>query len=105
MSTGVKDTSTLSNPHGLIEVKDTNGDGWLVLESYLGRKEPKIIGNDDWGYPRKEMRCHLRSYLVRSSEYEIFKAWFESNDYTRRGMPEVADIYPLFNREFYWSEA
>lgn len=101
----IKDTSTLSNPHGFIEVKDTNGDGWLVLESYPGWKEPKIIGNDDWGYPRKEMRCHLRSYLVKSSEYEVFKDWFENNDYTGRGMPEVVDRYQLFNREFYWSEA
>lgn len=101
----VKDTSTLDNPQGLIEVKDNNGGDWLVLESYPSWKEPKEVGKEDWGHPRKEVWCHLRSYLVKSSEYEHFKNWAESQHYMGRWMPESADRYQLFNREYYWSEA
>jgi hypothetical protein len=101
----VKDTSTLDNPQGLIEVKDNNGSDWLVLESYPSWKEPKDIGKEDWGHPRKEVWCHLRSYLVKSSEYEHFKTWAESQHYMGRWMPESTDRYQLFNREYYWSEA
>jgi hypothetical protein len=101
----VKDTSTLDNPHGLIEVKDNNSGDWLVLESYPSWKEPKNIGNEDWGHPRKEVWCHIRSYLVKSSEYVHFKSWAESQHYMGRWMPENTDRYQLFNREYYWSEA
>ncbi|WP_311567881.1 AVAST type 2 anti-phage system protein Avs2 [Photobacterium arenosum] len=101
----VKDTSTLDNPQGLIEVKDNNGGDWLVLESYPSWKEPKEVGKEDWGHPRKEVWCHLRSYLVKSSEYEHFKNWADSQHYMGRWMPESTDRYQLFNREYYWSEA
>lgn len=101
----VKDTSTLDNPQGLIEVKDNKGGDWLVLESYPSWKEPKEVGKEDWGHPRKEVWCHLRSYLVKSSEYEHFKNWAASQHYMGRWMPESTDRYQLFNREYYWSEA
>jgi hypothetical protein len=101
----VEDTSTLDNPQGVIEVKDNNGDDWLVLESYPSWKEPKVIGNEDWGHPRKEVWCHLKSYLVRSSEYENFKNWAKSQHYMGQWMPQSSDRYQLFNREFYWSDA
>jgi hypothetical protein len=101
----VKDTSTLDNPNGLIEVEDNNGEAWLVLESYPSWKETKVIGNEDWGHPRKEVWCHFRSYLVKSSEYEHFTSWAENQHYMGRWMPESTDRYQLFNREYYWSEA
>ena len=101
----VKDTSTLDNPQGLIEVRDNNGGDWLVLESYPSWKEAKEVGKEDWGHPRKEVWCHLRSYLVKSSEYQYFKSWAESQHYMGRWMPESTDRYQLFNREYYWSEA
>ncbi|TVO37187.1 AVAST type 2 anti-phage system protein Avs2 [Vibrio algivorus] len=101
----VSNPSTLSNPYDLIEVNDSNGTEWLVLESYPSWKEPKIIGNEDWGHPRKEVWCHIRGYLVKSEEFDTFKAWAENQHYMGRWMPEGSDRYELFDREFYWSEA
>lgn len=101
----IKSSITINNPYGLIEVKDGNGDEWLVLESYPSWKEPKIIGNDDWRYPRKEVWNHIRSYIVKVEEFEKFRDWALSQHYMGRWMPEGSDIYQLFNREFYWSEA
>lgn len=101
----VSPPSTISNPYGLIEVKDTNGIEWLVLESYPSWKEPQIIGNEKWGYPRKEVWCQVRGYLIKSDEFNTFKAWAENQHYMGRWMPEGSDRYELFNREYYWSEA
>tara|TARA_R110002012_G_scaffold89940_1_gene220181 strand:- start:433 stop:4917 length:4485 start_codon:yes stop_codon:yes gene_type:complete len=101
----VSNPSTISNPHGLIEVNDNNGTEWLILESYPAWKEPKIIGSEDWGHPRKEVWCHIRSYLVKSEEFKAFKDWAVNQHYMGRWMPEGSDRYQLFNREFYWSEA
>ncbi|WP_439840289.1 AVAST type 2 anti-phage system protein Avs2 [Aeromonas veronii] len=97
--------SILSEPYELICVKDTSGEEWLILESYPTWKEPKIIGHEDWGYPRKQVWCHIKSYLVKSTEYEHFKSWAMNQHYMGRWMPEGSDRYELFNREYYWSVA
>ena len=101
----ISNLSTLSNPYGLIEVNDKNGTEWLVLESYPSWKEPKIIGNKDWEYPRKEIWGQIRGYLVKSEEFDTFKTWAESQHFMGRLMPEGINVYGLFSREFYWSEA
>ncbi|MBT1444190.1 hypothetical protein KJI95_06580 [Shewanella sp. JM162201] len=101
----VKSSTTLTQPCGLIEVKDNNGDEWLVLESYPSWKEPKIIGNVDWGHPRKEVWCHIRSYIVKLEGFEKFRDWALSQHFMGRWMPEASNIYQLFDREFYWSKA
>lgn len=97
--------TTITNPYGLIEVKDDNGDAWFVLESYPSWKEPKIIGNDDWEHPRKEVWCHIKSYIVKVEEFKNFRDWAINQHFMGRWMPEGSDRYQLFNREFYWSEA
>ena len=101
----VSDEKTIENPVDLIEVSDHDGNEWLVLESYPTWKEPKIIGNEDWGYPRKEVWCHVQSYLVKDSEYEKFKEWLGEQHFMGCRMPEHADRYQLFSREYYWSNA
>lgn len=101
----MSNTSTVINSHGLIEVKDNNDEEWLILESYLTWKEPKIIGKDAWGHPRKEVWCQTKSYLVQSSEYVQFKNWAANQHFMGRWMPESSNLYQLFSREYYWSEA
>lgn len=101
----VSKSSTISNPNDLIEVNDKNGVKWLVLESHPSWKEPKIIGNETWALPRKEIWCQIRGYLVNSEEFETFKDWLKNQHFMGRWMPEGRDISQLFNREFYWSEA
>lgn len=101
----VNDEKTIDNPVDLIEVTDHDGNEWLVLHSYPTWKEPKIIGNEDWGYPRKEVWCHIRSYLVKDSEFEKFKDWLGEQHFMGNWMPHTADLYQLFNREYYWSNA
>ncbi|MEN0656544.1 AVAST type 2 anti-phage system protein Avs2 [Proteus mirabilis] len=101
----VKSSTTITNPYALIEVKDDNGDEWIVLESYPSWREPKIIGNDDWRFPRKEIWCHIRSYIVKVEEFENFRNWAIDQHFMGRWMPEGTNRYQLFNREFYWSEA
>ncbi|MFP9529170.1 AVAST type 2 anti-phage system protein Avs2 [Pectobacterium brasiliense] len=101
----VKSSTTITNPYALIEVKDDNGEEWIILESYPSWKEPKIIGNDDWGHPRKEVWCHIRSYIVKVEEFEELRSWAINQHFMGGWMPESTNRYQLFNREFYWSEA
>jgi len=101
----VRDATTILNPKALIELKDPNGSEWLVLKSFPSWKEPKLIGREEWGYPRKEVWCHLNSYLVKNTEFENIKAWIQNQHFMGRWMPESPDRYQLFSREYYWSTA
>ena len=95
----------LERPEELIEVVDSNGDEWLVLQSYPSWKEPKKIGNEEWGYPRKEVWCHILSYLIKEDDHDEFVEWLEKQHFMGRWMPEASDRYQLFDREYYWSKA
>lgn len=101
----INDEKTIENPVDLIDVTDNDGNEWLVLHSYPTWKEPKVIGNEDWGYPRKEVWCHVKSYLVNDSEYEKFKDWLGEQHFMGNWMPDNSDLYQLISREYYWSNA
>ncbi|WOH39404.1 AVAST type 2 anti-phage system protein Avs2 [Thalassotalea fonticola] len=101
----VSDHKTLDKPEELMEVVDSTGEEWLVLQSYPAWKEPKKIGNEEWAYPRKEVWCHVLSYLVKEDDYDEFIKWVSSQHFMGRWMPEGSDRYQLFDREFCWSQA
>jgi hypothetical protein len=101
----VSDETTVKNPLKLIELTDPDGIAWLVLESYQFWKEPKIMGSEEWGYPRKELWCKVKSYLVKNEEFEKFSNWIETQHFMDMWMPDSTDRYQLFNREYYWSQA
>lgn len=101
----VKDSSVLPNIEEIIEVKDDKEEHWLVLEGYPSWSEPKKIGKEKWDQPHKELWCHIRSYLIKEDEFNTFKEWAIEQDFMGRWMPQSADRYEMFSREFYWSPA
>ena len=101
----VKQTKGLPSIKNIIQVKDDNGDEWLMLEGYSSWPEPKKIGEEIWNQPRKELRCQIRSYIVKDDEYNSFKDWAVKQEFMGRRMPESGDRYEMFSREYYWSPA
>lgn len=101
----VDDTSVIPNMEEIIQVKDDNGEEWLILEGYPSWSEPKKIGEEKWDQPHKELWCHIRSYLVKDDQFNSFKDWAIEQDFMGRWMPESGDKYEMFSREYYWSPA
>ena len=101
----VKQTKGLPSIKNIIQVKDDNGDEWLMLESYSSWPEPKKIGEEKRNQPRKELWCQIRSYIVKDDEYNSFKDWAVKQEFMGRWMPESGDRYKMFSREYYWSPA
>ncbi len=101
----ISNKELLEDPTGLIEVQDPEGNKWLVLESQQSWTEPKIMGYEEWSYPRKEIWCHINSYLVKENEIETFSNWLPEQHFMGRWMPEGSNRYQLFDREYYWSIA
>lgn len=101
----VRDSSVLPDFQKTFQVVDNNGEEWLVLEGYPEWSEPKKIGEEKWDQPRKEIWCHIRSYLVKDDEFDAFKYWAVQQEFMGRWMPESGDRYEMFSREYYWSSA
>jgi len=101
----VNDSSVLPNMKEILQVKDDKGEEWLVLEGYPSWSESKIIGEEKWNQPHKELWCHIRSYIVEANEFNSFKDWAVKQDFMKRSMPKSVDRYEMFSREYYWSPA
>lgn len=101
----VNDSTVLPNIEEIIQIKDDNGEEWLVLEGYPSWSEPKKIGEEKWDQPHKELWFHIRSYIVKEEEFKSFKDWATEQDFMGRWMPESGDRYEMFSREYYWSSA
>jgi hypothetical protein len=101
----VDDITVIPNMEEIIQIKDDNGEEWLILEGYPSWSEPKKIGEEKWDQPHKELWCHIRSYLVKNDDFNSFKDWAIEQDFMGRWMPESGDKYEMFSREYYWSAA
>ena len=101
----ITDEKPISSIDRLIQVEDPDGAEWLILESYPTWREPKKIGEEAWGYPRKEVWCQTRSYILDSSQFSKTKKWASNQNFMGRWMPESGDRYEVFSREYYWSAA
>lgn len=101
----VKEATVVPSVENILEVKDDEGEEWLILEGYPSWSEPKKIGEEKWDQPHKELWCQIRSYIVSEDEFNSFKNWAVKQDFMGRWMPESGDRYEMFSREYYWSPA
>ncbi|PWD88001.1 AVAST type 2 anti-phage system protein Avs2 [Ignatzschineria cameli] len=89
----------------LLNVQDENDEEWLVLESHPSWKEKKILGADNYEFPRKEYYLQLHSYLVRHDQYLEICEQLTKQDFPKECMPSQSGPWNIFSHEFYWSPA
>ncbi|MFA5316160.1 MAG: AVAST type 2 anti-phage system protein Avs2 [Dehalococcoidales bacterium] len=95
----------IPDPIELILVRDNNSREWLVLESYPEWSEPKMIGQDKWDHPHKNLWYQIRSYLVPRKEFNGLVKWAANQNFMGKCMPETRSRYEIFSREYFWSPA
>ena len=84
----------------IIELKDSEGGDWLVLECYPAWTEPH---SEDYIY--KKLWYQVRSCIVDEEEFPHIYEWATKQNFGGRWMPECSDRYEVFYREYYWSPA
>jgi len=94
----------LPNPKEIIELKDTQGNEWLVLETYPSWDESVPVGYERHEYPHKHLWYQIRSYFVPSEQADGLTAWAKQQGFGQ-WLPENSDQYHVFSREYYWSPA
>lgn len=102
----VNNSDTLSNyMNNIIQIKDDQGNEWLLLGGDPSWSEPKKIGEEKWEQPRKLFWCSIKSYLVKNDEFISFKDWAVEQEFMGRWIPESRYKCGMFSREYYWSPA
>ncbi len=95
----------LPNPKEIIELRDTQNNDWLVLETYPTWDESVPVGYDKYDYPHKHLWYQIRSYLVHEDQADHLINWAKQQHLMGRWFPEGGDQYQVFSREYYWSPA
>lgn len=75
----------------------------LILEGYLTWIKHRGFGQEE--YPKKEIWCQIRSYIVKNNEFNNIVPFLKHKNFDGRWMPESHENYELFNKEFYRSIA
>lgn len=91
--------SNIPDVTSFAEFMDEDGFSWLVLQSAPVWEE---VYRENTKFPQ-EIWLQLRSYLVPSKEAAGLIKWAATQDFMGRWMPESANYYQLFNREYYWA--
>lgn len=101
----IAQTKDLPDLQGFLSVADSDNITWLVLEGHPEWTEPKPLGVEEWSIPHKRLWYYIRSYLIRSKDFEKIRSWAARQSFAGMEMPQSHDTYQLFNREYYWSPA
>ena len=101
----IKQANDLPSMQGLINVVDTDGVEWLLLESHPEWVEPKTIGTKKYDMPQKQLWLQIRSYFAHKKDFAGLKIWAKRQNFIGRWMHEAHDKSDVFSREYYWSAA
>ena len=85
-----------------IKIGETILNG-LNLEGYLTWIKHPDFAQDK--YPKKEIWCQIRSYIVKSNDFNNIVPILKHKNFYGRYMPESHENHELFNKEFYQSIA
>jgi hypothetical protein len=96
----LKSISDLPDSKKIIEDESQE---WVMLEGHIDSTEHKMLGNELYSVPQKQLWFLIKSYLVTEEQYDSILLWLSDKNFMGRWMPESHDRYELFNREFYWS--
>lgn len=89
-----------------VEVIDSEGIEWLILDIHRNWEEPTPIGIDRYDHPHKELWMMTKSCLVKESDFQSLVDWLKDKSFMGRWFPEGRNSnYQVFSREYYWSPA
>lgn len=89
----------------LLTVKDSKGIEWLNLNMHIDLREPKKLGEDNWGANGKRIWYDIGSWLLKPKELKRMLKEEDSINLWRSWSPDVSNRYQVFSREYYWSPA
>jgi len=96
----LKNVSDLPDPKDIIEVRDNNGEEWLVLEGNYDWEQDTPPEFEKHSMPHRRLWYMARSYLVNEKDKQKVYRWAKKQNFTGRWMPESGEFYSIFLGEY-----
>jgi len=103
--TWAEGTSDFPSPPELLEIKDNEGQFWIVADLSFDRTRPVPDGMERDELESRRMWCQLTGILVRSDDVGAFMHWAEGVDFWGQWMPRPPSSHGMFLGEYVWSPA
>ncbi|WP_094549827.1 hypothetical protein [Petroclostridium xylanilyticum] len=100
----LKDFSDVPNIAELINLP-IEKNKWLLLDGFYNWTELTEIGRKKYDYPQKNFWISIKSYIVKSKEFNSIIEQLKNINFMEIELPECSEGTSLFNREYYYSTA
>lgn len=100
ITTWIKDLNGLPSPESIIELKDANGNSWLVLDGFFEWLEELPPEHEKYDLPTKKLYYSFRSYLINKKDNRAVLAWAKKQDSFHDGMPQSNQFYHVYLGEY-----
>lgn len=96
----LKTEKGLPDPRHIIQIKDDNGQKWLMLEGFIKWEEKSPPEYEKYEIPVRELWYWVKSYIVKEKDIEKIFRWGKKQNFWGRWMPESYDFYEIFLGEY-----
>jgi len=96
----VKNSKKLPNPASVIELTDTEGKAWVVLEGFCEWQEETPPEYKKYDLPTRTLYYMFKSYLVKAENGDKFFGWGKKQRFYGRWMPESHEFIQVFLAEY-----
>ena len=96
----LKSKDDLPEPLKILQIKDDNGEEWLVLEGFIKWQEETPPEFEKYEIPIRELWYMIKSYIVREDDLIKIYEWAKNQNFWGEWMPESHEFYEIFLGEF-----
>lgn len=96
----IKNLTGLPGLESIIELADTEGHSWLVLDGFFEWLEELPPEQEKYALPSKKLYYSFRSYLVKKTDKRAIMAWAKRQDSFHDGMPQSNQFYHVYLGEY-----
>ncbi|UCB57639.1 MAG: ATP-binding protein [Candidatus Omnitrophota bacterium] len=104
-STWIKKEYDLPDPKQIIEVIDSQGNAWLVLEGFIEWQDETPPEHEKYNLSRRRLWYMMKSYLVKKREKNKVCTWAQREHFRGQWMPESHEFYHVYLGEYPWAPA
>ncbi|MBK8483867.1 MAG: hypothetical protein IPL31_05855 [Saprospiraceae bacterium] len=100
LGTWIKSRRNLPKPDSMVEITDTDGKTWIILEGSYQWQEERLPEYKEYNLPEKTLYYKFKSYLIKNEHKDVFYKWGNNQRFNGDWMPESHDFTQVFLGEY-----
>ncbi|MBK8298752.1 MAG: ATP-binding protein [Saprospiraceae bacterium] len=100
METWIKSRRNLPKPDSMVELTDTDGKTWIILEGFYQWQEEIPLEYKKNDLPKRTLYYMFKSYLIKDEYKDVFYKWGNKQKFQGGWMPESDYFIQVFMGEY-----